>query len=144
MPNIEILSQFLQNNFPKISKAESVFLEANIFVGIYENFSEMFRNQYKNYFKLIKDVQENDMIESNFLRLLVNDILSTNEYTLEGIANFVRMPVDAILEIVSGINTNPSLMLATRIIKLHGDVRRDFYNGLMKKIIEDTAGKENS
>jgi len=141
MPIGDLLSYLLQDNFHKLSKVECVFLEANLFVRISDEFSEIFRNQYRNYLKLLKSEpnKEDEVIEINFLRFLVNDIVSTNEYTLEGIANFIRMPLDVILEIASGINTNPSLMLAARIIKLHSDVRRELYNDLIKKVMEESA-----
>lgn len=141
MPFRELLSCFLRDDFQKLSKAESILLEANIFVRVSDEFYGIFGDQYRSYLKLLKGEsnKEIEVIEVNFLRLLVSDILSTNEYTLEGIANVVRLPVDVILELVSGLNTNPSLVLAAKIIRLHGDVRRDLYNELIKKIMQSSA-----
>ncbi|EKD71612.1 MAG: hypothetical protein ACD_46C00144G0002 [uncultured bacterium] len=135
----EVLSYFSRSNLNNLSKAESFFVEATIFLRIYEEFFEILKTQYNGYLRLIKTEfgMENEMMEANFLKFLVNDILSTNDYTLEGIANFIRMPIDAVLEVASGINNNPSLMLATKLIKLHINVRKDLYGELMKKIISD-------
>jgi hypothetical protein len=136
----ELLPTFLRTNFHKLSKTEGILLEANLFVRLSDEFNERLRYQYKNYQQLIKSEKTigDEMLEVNFLRYLINDIISTNEYTLEGIANFIRIPTDAIIEIVSGINMNPSLMLAAKIIKLHADVRRDLYGELIKKVMEQS------
>lgn len=135
----EALSYLLQDNFNNLSKPESFFVEATFFLRIYENFFETLKTQYKDYLKLIKNElgMEDEMVEANFLKFLVNDILSTNDYTLEGIANFIRTPIDAVLDVASGINNNPSLMLATKLIKLHSHVRKDLYGELMKRMISD-------
>lgn len=141
MSNRELLSYLFQDNFRKLSKAESILLEGIIFVRVVDAFLEIFESRYKAYQKLLKSefIKEDEIMEVNFLRNLVNDILSTNEYTLEGIANVIRMPLDVVLEIVAGINTNPSLMLAARIMKLHSDVRRDFYEALIKKMVDEES-----
>jgi len=141
MSNRDLLSCLFQDNFRKLSKAESILLEAVIFVRVVDVFLEIFENRYNAYQKLLKNElsKEDEIMEVNFLRNLVNDILSTNDYTLEGIANVIRMPLDVVLEIVTGINTNPSLMLAARIIKLHSDVRRDFYEALIRKMIDEES-----
>ncbi|HSW94124.1 MAG TPA: hypothetical protein VLJ15_07220 [Gammaproteobacteria bacterium] len=133
----ELLSWFFREDYRKLSRAESILLEGVIFVSVMEELFALFKDRDKEYRKLLKNElsEEDEIMDVNFLRHIVNDIVSTNEYTLEGIANVIRMPLDAVLEIVTGINTNPSLMLATKIIKLHSDVRREFYRALMKKIM---------
>src|SRR5579872_5601585 len=142
MSNRELLSYLFQDNFCKLSKAESLLLEGVMFVRVLDKLLEIFKNEYRSYQKLLKSEsnnKEDERMEVNFLRNLINDILSTNEYTLEGIANVIRMPIDAVLEIASGINTNPSLMLAAKIIKLHSDVRRDFYGILIRKVVDEES-----
>lgn len=112
-----------------------------MFVRVLEEISEIFTNDYRAFQKLLKNEMniEEKVMEVNFLRNLINDILSTDEYTLEGVANFIRMPIDIVLEIVSGINTNPSWMLVSRIIKLHSNVRRDVYRTIIKKIVSEES-----
>lgn len=135
-----LLPAFLRHNFSRLTKTECLLLEANIFIQISAEYLETLKNQYRNYVKLLKNEsdKEGKVVEVNFLRFVVNDILSTNEYTLEGIANVTHIPLDIILEIASGLNTNPSLMLAAKIIQLHSDVRRELYSDLFKKIIDNT------
>jgi len=42
--------------------------------------------------------KEKSMIESNFIRCIINDILSTEEYTLPGIAYYTDTPEEIIIE----------------------------------------------
>jgi hypothetical protein len=48
------------------------------------------------------------------------------------------MPIDAIIEVASGINVNPSLVLSAKIIRLHSDVRKELYSALIRKIIVES------
>lgn len=133
----ELLSWFFREDYRKLSRAESILLEGVILVNVMEELLALFKDRDQEYRKLLKNefYKEDETMDVNFLRHVVNDIVSTNEYTLEGIAHVIRMPLDAVLEIVTGLNTNPSLMLAAKIIKLHSDVRREFYKALMRKIV---------
>lgn len=129
------LPDFLRDPFEKLTKAESLLLKASIFVRVCEKMFMIFEDQHQDYLKLLKDHGKNNYLEINLLPWLINDILSTEEYTLEGIANFIRMPIDVLIEVISGINRNPSLRLATNIISLHLNVRPTLYNELLKKIL---------
>ena len=73
------------------------------------------------------------MLESNFTRLIINDILSTEDYNLQGISMYTNTHIDVIREIVAG-RTAPSISLFKRIIDLHWSVRRGLYDGIIKKI----------
>ncbi|HLB57860.1 MAG TPA: hypothetical protein VJL60_03500 [Gammaproteobacteria bacterium] len=122
----------------ELSKKEIFILEAVIFTHIYEELNALFKLQHKNYFHLIKfnEEMENAMLEANFVRCLINDILSTGEYSLSGIANYTNIPEDVIYEIASGINTNPSLVFSRKIIELHRSVRPQLYQEIVNKIIK--------
>lgn len=79
-------------------------------------------------FNLIKlDKMDEEEIISNLMRCLILDILATEEYTLEGIATYTRVPLEIIIDIVSGLNNNPSLSISLKIIHLHCIVRRSIY-----------------
>lgn len=78
--------------------------------------------------------KESTMIENNFVRNLIEDILSTEEYSLEGMAYHLNVPEDALSDILIGYNQSPSLALARRIMELHKCVRRELYQHLVKKI----------
>ena len=74
------------------------------------------------------------MLEANFVRLIIKDILATEEYNLKGIAYYTDTHEDVVQEVIDGRNTNPSATLLRRSIDLHRLVRRDLYHSIVKKI----------
>lgn len=137
MTAVRALYQLLNINLRSLSKKELVFLEADLFTRICEELKEIIRYQNKDYFRLLKlnKEKENTMIETNFIRCIINDILSTEEYNLAGIAYYAAIPQDIIYEVASGCNLHPTLALARKIIDLHRSVRANLYREIMKKII---------
>ena len=123
----------------RLSKNEKLLFSSYLFVNLNHELNEIFQAGYKNYFRLIKAdfVMEDVMVEANFLHHIIKDILSTGEYSLEGIAYYIRIPKDVLYDLVTGFNINPSLMLYRKIIELHSTVRRDLYHTLIKKIMLD-------
>ena len=123
----------------KISKSEMIVLEYYLFCHICNTLKEFFRSQYKNYFYLIKfgKSMEDVMLDTNFIRLVVNDILSTEEYSLAGIAYDTHTPKEVIYEISAGINTDPSLSVSRKIIQTHQFVRPGFYRDIFNKAIKE-------
>ncbi len=79
------------------------------------------------------------MIEANFIRCIINDILSTEEYNLPGIAYYTDTPEDVIYEVAAGCNVRPTLLLARKIIELHRLVRPHLYREIMNKIINEST-----
>jgi hypothetical protein len=119
-----------------LSKEECILLEAELFSRICEELREFFSKRYREYFRLMKFTidMESAMLEANFIRLVMKDILSTEEYTLEGIAHYVNVPADVVQDVLLGSNTCPSALLLRRTIELHRSVRSELYRSLMKKI----------
>jgi hypothetical protein len=124
-------------DMPKFSLGEIFILEAEFFICLYEELKDIFRAQYKNYFKLMRfnTEKEDAMLEANFLRFVINDILVSEEYSLEGIAYYTQIPEDVICDVVAGNNSAPSLQLTKKIIDLHRSVRPTLYRETMKKIV---------
>src|SRR5206468_597438 len=117
---------FLLNiNSRNFSKEEYSFLEANLLTHVCEELKEIIREENKDYFRLMKfEIEkENAMIEANFIRYIIKDILLSEEYSLAGIAYYTDTPEDVIYEIIAGRNTCPSLFLSRKIIELHRSVR---------------------
>lgn len=133
------LCHLMEINHHKFSKEEHLFLEAELFLRICEEFKESIREQNKDYFRLMKfnTEKEDAMIEANFIRCIINDILSTQDYNLPGIAYYTNTPEDVIYEVVAGRNTSPSLLLSRKVIELHRSVRPNLYREIMSKIINE-------
>lgn len=123
----------------QLSKEENILLEANLFTRICEELKEIYRAQNRDFFRLIKYTKEmeDQMLEANFIRLVINDILASDEYTLDGIAYYSGSSEDVIHEVITGLNTSPSLLLARKIIELHRTIRPDLYRSILNKITND-------
>lgn len=78
---------------------------------------------------------ENHMLEKNLTSLIIQDILQTGEYTIQGIALYTNTHEDVINELASGLNVRPTIMPFRKIIELHKSVRRDLYESMRKKIV---------
>lgn len=122
-------------------KEENMLLEAEIFYHLCEELNSYFKSLHKEYFNLMKFTleMENAMLEENYIRFVINDILSTNEYTTEGIANHTNTHEDVIHEIILGRNPNPSGLFLRKIIELHRIVRGELYSAILKKIAEKST-----
>ncbi|MBV9576815.1 MAG: hypothetical protein JO149_09350 [Gammaproteobacteria bacterium] len=139
MSTIESLCHLLSINLKnKFSKKETVILEAALLLGICKEIKESLREQYKDYFNLIKLTMEmeNVMLDANYICFAIDDILLSEEYTLAGIAYYTQTPEEVIYEIMLGLHTRPSAYFLQKIIELHSKVKRDLYKEIMKKIIE--------
>lgn len=85
------------------------------------------------------NLMENTVMETDYIRCIINDILSTEEYSLAGIAYYTNKPEDVIFEIATGKNTDPSSSLLRKIIELHRSVRPNLYQEMVKKIYVKSA-----
>src|SRR3990167_6503390 len=139
MSAMEPLCRLLGINHKKFSKEENSLLEAELFVRICNDLKEFFRDQYKDFFQFMKFTanKENVMLERNFIQLIINDILSTEEYTVQGIAHYTDIHEDIIHEFASGLNTKPLAICLRKIIELHQSVRHQLYQSIGKKIVAE-------
>lgn len=139
MPAVQAFSHLLGMNNHALSHEEQRMLEAELFTRVCEELKENLREQYTNYFCLMNFTveMENAMLEENFLRLIIKEILLTEEYTLAGIAYYTCTHEDVVHEIIAGRNTSPSATFFRRVIELHRSVRQDIYQGIAKKIKEE-------
>lgn len=137
MPAIEPLHQMISVNRLMLTHQENALLELELFSRICEELKEIFRKQHRDYFRLMNFAieQENHMFESSIIQFIINDILSTGEYNLKGIACYTGSFEDVVVESLTGVNKCPSAVFLRKLIDLHRSVRRDVYNLIMKKII---------
>ena len=128
----------------ELSRMEFIFLEAKLFVMIYGELKEMMRKNMKNYFQLMNFsiTEEDHMLETNFIRAIINDILLTQEYNVSGVALYTNTPEDVIYDLASGRNSNPTLLISQKIINLHRSVRPILYEDIMNKIRAGILGKQ--
>jgi CTP:phosphocholine cytidylyltransferase-like protein len=139
MSAIEPLCHLIGIKPGKLSRIEYFLLESEIFRCICDGLKEFFRKKYRDYFDLMKFnlEKENKMLENNLVRFVTNDILSTKEYNLHGIAYYSDTPADVIQEVIDGRNSRPSATFLWRMIELHRSVRRELYDAIIKEIINN-------
>lgn len=137
MPAIEPLCRLIISDASMITFEERVILEFELFSRVIDELKEIFKEQYRNYFRIMNFTfeKENLVLESSFVQLIINDIISSGEYSLKGIAYYTDTFEDVVEEMMVGLNQNPSALFLRRLIELHRSVRRDLYHYIMKKII---------
>ena len=136
MPAIEPLCKLIETKLCHFTKEENFLIEADLFVRICEEIKGIFREKHQNYFCLMRygKEKENTVLDANFAKLIIQDILSTEEYNLNGITLYTNTCEDVIQEIIEGRNVNPSSNFLRRIIELHNMVRPELYHAISKKI----------
>ena len=94
MSAMEPLCLLTGTNPSHLTKEENLLLEAELFARICDELKEIFREQYRDYFHLMKFTieKENAMLEAVFVQLIIQDILSTEEYNSTGIAHYTNTP----------------------------------------------------
>jgi len=134
-PELWVTILRMSNN--NLSKEENILLEVNLFELICNELFEWFRVNQQNFFRLMNYTleMENQMLETNFVKLIITDILQTEEYTLQGIAQYTQIHEDVINELALGINVNPSVVSFRKILQIHQSVRRDIYEGIRQKLL---------
>jgi hypothetical protein len=136
MPASEPLCQIVGINSNKLSREENYIIEVELFVRVCEEIKALFKSQHKDYFRLMKLTAEKEsaMLDGILIRHVINDILLTEEYSMEGIACYTHTPEEVICDVAAGKNIAPSLPLSRKIIELHRSVRPNLYREVMKKI----------
>jgi hypothetical protein len=122
-----------------LSREENYIIEVELFVRVCEELKGIIKSLNKDYYRLMKlsTDMENVMLDESLIRHVINDILVTEEYSLEGIACYTQTTEDVICDVLAGKNPAPSLPLSRKIIELHRTVRPNLYREIMKKITSE-------
>lgn len=130
-------------NSTLLTQNEIMLLELELFSQVLEELKLLFIHHHKDYFRLLKFTHEMEsaMIENHFIRYIINDILSTGEYSIEGIAYHTQIPEEVVFEIAAGLQDCLSLSLSQKIIELHRMVRNDLYQAILEKCRSKVAGE---
>ena len=139
MSAIEPFYRLFINSYCKIPKEKELIIEVELFILIYQSLYGLFKEYYKEYFSLMKFsvYMEKEMIDDNFIKLILNDLLLSETYSLKGVAYHIQEPEEVIYEIASGYNTNPSFKLTRKLIELHRELRPELYREVVENFIND-------
>jgi hypothetical protein len=146
MPATKLLCQIAGVNPCTLSQEENFMLEYVLFARLCEKLKEMYLHEYKNYFRIIKQSfgWDDTIMNVNFARCIINDIISSEEYSLAGIAYYTQTPEDVIVEIVAGINPDPTASLLRKIVELHSSIRPELYREMIKKIVNENLESDGT
>lgn len=142
MSKPDLVFYLFRQDCNKLTQLERLIMEIVLVIRVYKELSEIFINRQKKFQMLTRKYfkKEDDMNDVKFMREMVNDILSTNEYSLSGIANCTHIPEDVLTDLAAGLNDNPTFELSRKLFELHASVRKDLYDGIMRKIISEFSG----
>ena len=139
MTAIQTYLDFYGINVKSLNRVETFFVENILFDEISNRLIQFIKNSYQIYMRLIhvSADKENAMIEGEFIRFIITDIINSGDYTLEGIAHYTDVPEEIIYELAVGKNFNPSLLLTKKLLALHRSIKPDFYRELLGKLAEN-------
>lgn len=145
MPASKLLCELAGVSSTQFSKEENLLLEVDLFTCICLELEKEFKKQYKNYMDILKSDKEEEclIVETGFVRYIIQDILSTKEYSLLGVAYYTHAPEDVIYDIATGKIKDPSASTLRKIIELHRLVRPELYNNIMNKLINKNRNDKN-
>jgi len=134
-------SEFYQISTYKMSQGEIAFLEMILFVALCEKLIMTYQKENRRYLYLLRSTSKKEckMIETHVVRFIINDIVSSEEYTLDGIAYYTNTPEDALHDLASGKNPSPSLSLCRKVIELHRTIKPELYKNLMNQITREKS-----
>lgn len=118
---------------PRRNQHERKMLKAFLLGRLYELFSELFRGKIENQHNFYMECYAMD---SKIIQLLIQDIVETGEYTLEGIAYHTHIPFDIIYEAASGISNQLSIAPWAKVVDLYIQVKPDIEQALVNRFLE--------
>jgi hypothetical protein len=132
MSQIEYIHQLAGIDSSQLEKDEILLLEAAMLDSLCNELSM----RYQGTFNHIKEYHQeiSTMINAHFIYFITHDLINSNDYTIEGIANYSDIPEEVIVDIIIGTNNNPSIEVSRKIIELHRLARPDLYKRILNKI----------
>jgi len=116
------------------AKNERKILKAFLLGSLQNLFYELFNNKLQ--FNKNNSLMECYAMDSKIIQLLIQGIIESGDYTLEGIAYYTRIPFDIIYDAACGISNQFSITPWAKVVDLYTQVRPDIINILIDKLIE--------
>lgn len=114
-------------------KTERKILKVFLLGYFYKLFYELFQDK-------IRQNQNNKMeyfeMDNKIIQFMIQSIVDSEEYTLEGIALYTRIPFDVIFDAACGNSNQLSATLWAKVVDLFLQVRPDVAQLLIAKLLE--------
>lgn len=124
-----------------LNKKEADLIELIIFSLICNELRLKFESDPFQSLSCVKEPEDKYMLDNQLLRQIIDEILISGEYTLQGIALYTNLPEEVIYNTLAGINQTPSGLLMRKIIEIHKSIYQDFYRAIIEKIINAMSAK---
>ena len=132
------------NSSPPLSfspKNERKILKALLLSRINQLLCELFSTQIQ--FDQNCSTLECYRMDSKVIQLLIQGIVESGEYTLEGIAFYTHIPFDVLYEAACGIGNQFSITPWARVVDLYIQIKPDIAQVLISRLIE-VVGKNSA
>lgn len=135
-----LIDKMVPNNKSYVSilkfsvKNERKILKAVLLGRLHQLFCELFEDAMpdkKNNYSM-----ECYAMDSKIIQLLLQGIIETGEYTLEGIAYYTHIPFDVIYDAACGISDQFSITPWARVVDLYMQVKPEVANVLIERLLE--------
>ncbi len=124
--------------YPSVSKfltfKERKMLKLVLLNCLHELLIELFQKKIQS--EKFSYSMESYAVDSRILQFIIESIVETGEYTLEGIAHYTRIPFDVIFDAACGNNTQLSITLWIKIVDLYMQIKPELTRLLFNKLIE--------
>jgi len=117
------------------TKNGRVIFKAFILTRLHQLFFEKFENKILDY--QTNFTMECYDVDNKIIRFIIQDIIETGDYTLEGIAYHTHIPFDIIYDLACGISNQLSVTPWIKIINLYLQVRPEILKILIETLIGD-------
>lgn len=108
------------------------FVEAMLFVYVYEVVhGAILRHRNKGEYLML----ERYLMDANIIRQTLQEIVDTGQYTLEGIAQYTRIPFDVLLDVACGRTDNFFVTSWVRVMKLYIQVKPEMAQKVVDRIL---------
>lgn len=138
--NLLLSPQFISSANFKLAKLttkqERTLLKIFFLRHFYEFLNQHFQHQLLcDPFNKESQPMERYVMDSRIIQYVISEIIQSDEYTLEGIANYTRVPLDVIIDAACGNIAYPSATVLMGIIGLYIQVKPDLFRELTKKLL---------
>lgn len=114
-------------------KNERKILKAFLLERFHQLFHELFETRLQSHPDNFS--MECYAMDSKIIQLLIQGIVETGEYTLEGIAFYTRIPFDVIYDAACGINNQFSITPWAKVVDLYLQINPDVTQTLIDKLL---------
>lgn len=119
----------------QLSRSDLACLEAWVFFRICTELKKEMMDRNQCTFPDFKNEKElTAMLDGKFISDIVNQVLRSGEYDVNGMACYTGAPADIIYGLAGGYHQGPSLPLGMKIIELHFSTNPQLYGRIFDTI----------